>query len=276
MTLIELLTVIAIIGVVAAIAFPVIAKAKESAKRAGDISNLQQLSQSVLLYSSDSDEMLPIYSEAAFNKTNGIPDDGDQVFRISRMWDVKVSPYVSRVSAQTDLRKATRSGVWHSPLAEENETKRSYGINQLLDFEWLPQDAEAFDVDKYRWRHISTNAFANPSSTILLGDAGREGRLSPPRNWDGWADKYIYKTLYFRRESPWRFGGSACYCMADGHAKFLPGDQLYPSPKVSPHLTHVFGLDHCSMVDWFLPLQSEKDWHTKIALSKYLTTCNAK
>jgi prepilin-type N-terminal cleavage/methylation domain-containing protein/prepilin-type processing-associated H-X9-DG protein len=56
-TLIELLVVIAIIAILAAILFPVFARAREKARQASCQSNLKQLSLGVLMYAQDHDEM---------------------------------------------------------------------------------------------------------------------------------------------------------------------------------------------------------------------------
>ncbi len=57
-TLIELLVVIAIIAILAAILFPVFARAREKARAASCLSNLKQQGLAVMMYAQDYDEVL--------------------------------------------------------------------------------------------------------------------------------------------------------------------------------------------------------------------------
>lgn len=58
-TLIELLVVIAIISILAAILFPVFARARENARRAACLSNVKQLMLGMAMYVQDNDERFP-------------------------------------------------------------------------------------------------------------------------------------------------------------------------------------------------------------------------
>jgi prepilin-type N-terminal cleavage/methylation domain-containing protein len=75
-TLVELLVVIAIIAILAAILFPVFARARENARRASCLSNLKQMGVGIMMYTQDYDEIYPEMN------TNG------------RAWMYNIQPYV--------------------------------------------------------------------------------------------------------------------------------------------------------------------------------------
>lgn len=68
-TLIELLVVIAIIAILAAILFPVFARAREAARRTTCTSNLRQHGQALNMYLQDYDETFPVanFNDMVFN-----------------------------------------------------------------------------------------------------------------------------------------------------------------------------------------------------------------
>ena len=86
-TLIELLVVIAIIAILAAILFPVFARARENARRSSCQSNLKQIGLGMLQYTQDYDEKYP----SAWLSFGGT--DGNGKPELPRWVDV-VQPYV--------------------------------------------------------------------------------------------------------------------------------------------------------------------------------------
>jgi prepilin-type N-terminal cleavage/methylation domain-containing protein len=97
-TLIELLVVIAIIAILAAILFPVFAKAKEAAKKTQDLNNQKQLALGMFTYSTDSDDVFPsAYFHRAWNPASGGRVAGHNhwsgvIFPYVKNWDIFVSP----------------------------------------------------------------------------------------------------------------------------------------------------------------------------------------
>lgn len=93
-TLIELLVVIAIIAILAAILFPVFAKARESGKQATCLSNLKQIGTGITLYEQDQEDRFPLgidFTDAAIGGLGGwkgaFPNSQYYVTRLARATD---------------------------------------------------------------------------------------------------------------------------------------------------------------------------------------------
>ncbi len=95
-TLIELLVVIAIIAILAAILFPVFARAREAARKSNCLSNLSQLGKGVMMYAQDYDEILP----RAFFGTCGTAS--------AASWADVLVPYVKNVKVYDCPSSTTR------------------------------------------------------------------------------------------------------------------------------------------------------------------------
>jgi prepilin-type N-terminal cleavage/methylation domain-containing protein/prepilin-type processing-associated H-X9-DG protein len=94
-TLIELLVVIAIIAILAAILFPVFARAREMARKASCQSNFKQLTLALRMYTVDYDEKNVLMWISPFeNKYKDVP--------ARAWWQFLVFPYVKNVGVFTD------------------------------------------------------------------------------------------------------------------------------------------------------------------------------
>lgn len=95
-TLIELLVVIAIIAILAAILFPVFAKAREKARQTACLSNMKQLALATMMYTSDYDECLPIVPGRGSDVWVNVGDPPCDDRKVLSAWQVPslVQPYV--------------------------------------------------------------------------------------------------------------------------------------------------------------------------------------
>jgi prepilin-type N-terminal cleavage/methylation domain-containing protein len=101
-TLIELLVVIAIIAILAAILFPVFAKAREKARQSTCLNNTKQLGLAMMQYTSDWDETMPQWH---FPGGAQYKIDGQNT---NPTWDVALYPIVKAKGSFTYPRRHPR------------------------------------------------------------------------------------------------------------------------------------------------------------------------
>jgi len=124
-TLIELLVVIAIIAILAAILFPVFARAKEKAAQTASLSNIKQLGTGLLMYVNDADSCYLL-------ETNEAPINGGASHLKS--YDMQILPYLKNVAifkSPADSVSRYKEDVWDGTY--NKGLPRSYTIsNQLV------------------------------------------------------------------------------------------------------------------------------------------------
>lgn len=125
-TLVELLVVIAIIAILAAILFPVFARARENARRASCQSNLRQIGMGLLQYTQDYDEIL-VPDWFVTNPNTGLSTQSASVPGARYKWNDAIFPYVKSEqifvcpSATSNAAKSWRYYGNLGPTEEESD-----------------------------------------------------------------------------------------------------------------------------------------------------------
>jgi prepilin-type N-terminal cleavage/methylation domain-containing protein/prepilin-type processing-associated H-X9-DG protein len=224
-TLIELLVVIAIIAILAAILFPVFARARENARRSTCQSNLKQIMLGVLQYAQDYDERLPIYRWRNAAIPSVWVDRDDSSANDRHFWLEAIQPYLKNTQ------------MLFCP-------SQSFGPTTLSNEKMYPAYAYNGVMGALTGGPKSLAVFDNPAGKICIGDIGqRHASRTPPgfvENWfinnDGstnWQQRAWWTSIHL---------GGGNYGYLDGHVKFhsekdkvlgpvlatgsnLPGDQ---------------------------------------------------
>ena len=207
-TLIELLVVIAIIAILAAILFPVFARAREKARQASCSSNLKQIGLGMHMYASDYDGCLP---------TNGVNYTSGGIWQNGSWADV-IAPYVK--NGQIYVCPSVRNVPELSYEPGNTSRQGSYAINNF--YHWLPE-RQLFGESDHSGMVLSN--VDDSSGTIALGDKMTDWpQVIVPSSTDGLDD-----------DPPW-IGGQAAYVgrhnqqcnflFVDGHVKSLAITQV--------------------------------------------------
>lgn len=212
-TLIELLVVIAIISILAAILFPVFARARENARRASCLSNLKQIGLGVMMYAQDYDGTFP------YSRMN---DTG-----VSIMWWETLQPYI----------KSTQ--VFTCPSSRhDGQTALNYGMNRLVAPETssyvVPAavklaalDASSMTyliMDAGRWNVTPTQA-ANPVHSGYIPGAGDVLGLTPAA-CTGETTGYYARSYFYADCMHGRHFDGDNMGFADGHVKWLKAQKI--------------------------------------------------
>ena len=241
-TLVELLAMIAIISVVAAITFPTIAHVREEGRRATCSSNERQISCAVLLYSQDYDDRLPPW-DAAYTTS---PPTGDIP---TKWWKSAIVPYIRLGFVSADLhgkQHIKEFGVWRCPSADRYldgldwlgghppptiPTTASYGMSMFLAYDHFGLTPLSPSTRYYRGLPLAS--IVTPSATIMIGDGGQSGRIGSPISHHWRDDAKLFEN---EKAQNWErrdiHDGGANYAFCDSHVKWLRADRAYPEDAI--------------------------------------------
>jgi len=213
-TLVELLVVVAIIAVLAAMLLPALARAKEAGKRTLCGSNLRQIQMAFVLYAQD--------------YTDDLPNTGDPFLWMGRRWRWVVQPYLSfggRNSNASDPNASTNftPGTLVCPsdeTATASYDATSYGYTA----------SAYFSADSINAMTTANLYAANPFPCVSrrTTDCRSPARKALAAEWlsNHSAEKVTW----------WVWGGSRLYAFADGHVAYLAARGIHPAVNALPDI----------------------------------------
>ena len=192
-TLIELLVVIAIIAILAAILFPVFARAREKARQSSCLSNVKQIGLGILMYSQDYDGLYP--------RRCGNYLDAPEI-----CWMHKVHPYVNNLQ------------IFQCPSAPEGNPGGAYGDGAHNLPSGVDQWLGSYGINCHHTNQKEAQ-IKNPAQTIMLSEVSPSGWAIFKHPWPASDGRVCGPTIQSRHNDG--FNG----CFFDGHTKWYNEQQ---------------------------------------------------
>ncbi len=211
-TLIELLVVIAIIAILAAILFPVFARAREKARQSSCLNNCRQLATAFVMYAQDYDErcmLSGVYIPSLAVPGAGGSSDGSNV----NWWRYELQPYIKN----WQIFLCPSGPAVGDPSYAGNQLTRHYGFNTYVT-------------------GVSLATIQFPAETIAMGDCAHW--LSSAGNCHlkafAWPAQERRNTSVpcnanqpqNQTDTQTRHNGGSNLCFCDGHAKWMAANSI--------------------------------------------------
>jgi prepilin-type N-terminal cleavage/methylation domain-containing protein/prepilin-type processing-associated H-X9-DG protein len=242
-TLIELLVVIAIIAILAAILFPVFAKAREAARKTNCLTNLKQLDLAIQMYVNDNDEVLPssgiggfigepTYMVASYLKNRGVLFCPDRAAMYSLTGDNACGAINNPNCEQKLYGYGWNTGTaFPAGYTSSANTAAPTGSEKLAATDGLFAD---WSVTKqpYSWTSVGGVTYTGTMNVaygkavakvksvaqcFMMGDSGDTPRMSI-------SHKRISSCGAVSESDMPRHTDGVNFCYVDGHAKYLKYD----------------------------------------------------
>ncbi len=209
-TLIELLVVIAIIAILAAILFPVFARAREKARQSSCLSNCKQMGLATMQYLQDYDETFP-FADISYAVSVPRPYTGSP--SATHKWPDMLWPYAKNKQM---FKCPSHPHVWVS-----------YGYNANLGYWGTLTRTGAI------YQGVKLATVVKPAETVVIADTARDSHYGGDNSY------VLWKSMHCSRFVPARHNGGANLVLCDGHAKWYsiqvtPNHVDTSTPPTSP------------------------------------------
>ena len=202
-TLIELLVVIAIIAILAALLFPVFARARDKGRQASCTSNLKQLGLAAMLYVEDYDERYPLGHAPIDDPLTTFNGGGDYEPHFIEL----LRPYI---------KNSHNDGVWRCPSdpsrqlnkdGDKTELQVSYSVNGWFEYGAALAQVESpaekihvlesSDDDHFHWWELGRKKASDPYLTFdKLPQKDLAPQTAPVRHSEG--ANYLYADVHVK------------------------------------------------------------------------------
>ncbi len=237
-TLIELLIVIAIIAILAAILFPVFAKARDKARQAACSSNMKQIALATAQYLQDFDGVFPTQEGSSMYNymTNAGFSGGSPNVPLNYDLFNQLQPYVKTTqifACPSAPPFVDKTGCGVTCLAPTGTNQASYVTNGVV--------LHIYDGTNNFNRGLQEQQIPNPSEIIYVQEFGfttnsciqrprwNPSTGSPANSYNYWHGTNSYSTATCNDtqclSGLHNYGGNVIYC--DAHVKFRPYASLH-------------------------------------------------
>jgi prepilin-type N-terminal cleavage/methylation domain-containing protein len=213
-TLIELLVVIAIIAILAAILFPVFARARESARRSACLSNMKQVTSGFMMYTQDYDETFPFMA-------NG--DIANYATATRACWINGLMPYVKNMGVWWCPSTTRHATAPPNAISDTNYYYNGHASGKSLAAIERPAESVLF----VEWMYRTANTGLRPAPTHLCGvpNPGSSCPTTTHANSE-WGSNHVPGDARTTGIGAQAYIRGANWPFADGHVKFRTHSQM--------------------------------------------------
>ncbi len=220
-TLIEMLVVIAIIAILAAILFPVFSRARAKTRQTACMSNMKQIGTAILLYAEDNGHILPAWCFGAIAGNDNGPAQG------AYTWDTVIQPYMKNIAVFT-CPDSPYGRIVKAPNAEAGQPMRTYAMPRYVsDPKGAFRPGGTCDFPcPIDWPMV-------PVETVLVMEKGSRGiGIVGDAAGENFAQSHSASTQGGYDASLYHNGGKN-FCFLDGHVKWF-ANTAGPFAAVTP------------------------------------------